>query len=722
MSFAQHLIINEIAPTGTADFANNDWIEIYVAIGGDYTGYTIYEGNTLVSSFSVVAFNPVAGDYIVVHEEAGVSESDATGKGANGYWDIYGAKDFTGTDMIISVRDTVGTIWIDAVGYSNKDGDAAGTFAVIYDTFQIAGMWAEGPATFIDTVNDAEVQAALVTVPGAGSSRGRDNVSADTNLSADWVTQTTPSPGAVNITGSAGGSASIGDMLVSEICVEGSSSYFSSNDWVELYVVNSGNYSGCLIYEADTVVKTFPPNFNPVAGDYIVIHEETGTDETDASGDTNSNGYWDFYGGGDYTATDNIVSVRSPSGNWVDAMGFSNQDGDMTVTNGTAYNNMVSTNMWTNGPDTLIDGVNDADVQTCLADYSDGGSNKSIVRLSTGTDTNSNIDWAVTSILTPGTSSAVTSTSTSGRISAKITEIAPGISKGDFVEIFVTAASADAGGCKLYEGTTLIKTFPSNMGALAKDTFIVLWACDNTSADETSADENGNGWIDLYSDETTAGLTNTDNNITLKNADGSIVDFMSFANSDTSYSGATAAYDAAVTAQQWSPVATSAAEYVAGSVGWSGSTSKSMYRLAESGAPGDTGAATDWTEGSTTIGYGDYGGALAVTIKSLEVFQSPFSPYNDGTYRQAKLSYYLGGASGDYQVTLQVFDVKGRSVRILLDHVDGGGGSSTVSWDGRDDNGNIVRTGIYIVHIESLNTTTGLAKRTSERVVVARKM
>lgn len=726
---AGDLLINEIAPNGTADFSDNDWVEIYVKVGGNYTGYTIYEANTLVSSFSAAGFNPftpAAGDYIVIHETGSWanSENDVTGKGANGYWDIWGGNDYTGTDNIISVRDAAGTTWVDAMGFSNRDNNA--TFAATaYNAFQTAGMWAEGPATLIDGTNDIEVEGALVTVPNADSSSGRNNISADTNLSADWTTQTTPSPGVVNTGGAVvggGGSASIGDMLISEICVEGSSSYFSSNDWVEIYVVNSGNFSGCLLYEGNSTVKTFPSAFNPVAGDYIVIHEEAGTDETDATG-KGANDYWDFYDCGDYTATDNIVSVRSPSGNWVDAMGFSDQDGDMTTTLGAAYDSMVSTNMWTDGPAAFVDTVNDALVQASLADYSAGGSNKSIVRLSTGTDTNTKSDWTVTSSLTPGTSSAITATSTSGRISAKITEVAPGISKGDFIEIFVTAASADVGGCKLYEDTTLIKTFPSNIGAIAKDIYIVLWASDNTSADETAADENGNGWIDLYSDETTSpGLTNTDRNITLKTAAGTIVDFMSFADDSATYSGSDTAYDAAVTAGQWSPGATSDAEYIAGSFGWSGSTSKSMYRIAENAVPKDTGRATDWTEGSTTIGYGDYGGIPTTTVKSLEIFQSPFSPYNDGTYRQAKFSYYLGGISGDYQVTLQVFDVMGRSVRILLDHVDGGGGSSTVSWDGRDDNGNVVRTGIYIVHIESLNKTTGSAKRTSQRVVVARKM
>ncbi|MDO8733605.1 MAG: T9SS type A sorting domain-containing protein [Elusimicrobiota bacterium] len=185
------LLINEAAPQGTASFGNNDWIEIYVRVGGDYTGYTIYEGNTLISSFSTVGFSPVAGDYIVIHEQAGVSESDATGKALNGgtsYWDIWGMGDLTATDGIISVRDPSGAIWIDAVGYSNKDGNIAAGFASSYDAFKSSGMWVEGPATFVDGTNDGTVQAALVTVPSSGFSIGRNN---------RWTGLTNPPPAGV---------------------------------------------------------------------------------------------------------------------------------------------------------------------------------------------------------------------------------------------------------------------------------------------------------------------------------------------------------------------------------------------------------------------------------------------------------------------------------------------------------------------------------------------
>jgi flagellar hook assembly protein FlgD len=96
-----------------------------------------------------------------------------------------------------------------------------------------------------------------------------------------------------------------------------------------------------------------------------------------------------------------------------------------------------------------------------------------------------------------------------------------------------------------------------------------------------------------------------------------------------------------------------------------------------------------------------------------------FSPYKDGKYNQAKISYNVPSGS---QITIRVFDITGREVRNLVDHIDGGGASATISWDGKDDDGNVVRTGIYIVNIESVNKTTGETRRSSKRAVVGRKM
>jgi hypothetical protein len=149
-----------------------------------------------------------------------------------------------------------------------------------------------------------------------------------------------------------------------------------------------------------------------------------------------------------------------------------------------------------------------------------------------------------------------------------------------------------------------------------------------------------------------------------------------------------------------------------------------MYRVALNGSPKDTNTKSDWLEGSPTPGTGEYGSAT-LTSQPLQIFDGVFSPYGDGTKNKAQISYFVP-ANTDKQVTIRVFDITGRAVRTLVDHSEISGGasgtSSTAGWDGKDDDGNIVRTGIYIVNIEAINKANGEVKRSSKRVVVGRKM
>ena len=318
-----------------------------------------------------------------------------------------------------------------------------------------------------------------------------------------------------------------------------------------------------------------------------------------------------------------------------------------------------------------------------------------------------------------------------GLIYGNITEIAPGIPNNDFLEIYTTAVSNNASGVEIYEGTTKIKTFSDDIGILQAGKFIMLWASkkNNPSGirgfdrDEIAIeDANGNGYLDLFSDESSPGFVNTDNNFTLKNADGTMVDFVSFADDNTTYSGSNTAYNDAVNVNpiQWAiPLVASDEYFIADSFLWSGSTSKSIYRKSENGQPRDTNTKYDWVEGFITPGYADFGGVQVVTDRILEIFQSPFSPYGDGLYSQAKISYYI---PVNYQVTIRVFDITGKKVRNLLDEMDSIGDSVTINWDGKDDDGNIVKIGVYLVHIEAVEKTTGKLKKSTKRVVVARKL
>jgi photosystem II stability/assembly factor-like uncharacterized protein len=70
------------------------------------------------------------------------------------------------------------------------------------------------------------------------------------------------------------------------------------------------------------------------------------------------------------------------------------------------------------------------------------------------------------------------------------------------------------------------------------------------------------------------------------------------------------------------------------------------------------------------------------------------NPFNPSTV----LDYELAAAS---DVRLRIYDVMGRSVRILEDGVRRAAGLHTVRWDGRDDRGRAVASGVYYYRIEA---------------------
>ncbi|HUW23279.1 MAG TPA: lamin tail domain-containing protein [bacterium] len=110
------------------------------------------------------------------------------------------------------------------------------------------------------------------------------------------------------------------------------------------------------------------------------------------------------------------------------------------------------------------------------------------------------------------------------------------------------------------------------------------------------------------------------------------------------------------------------------------------------------------------------------TTKTVEVTSSPFFPYNDISSRptEGKIKYNVPDGS---RITLRIFDVRGRLVRVLIDQEVDSDGEGSVTWDGTDDSGDtIVPIGIYICHIEALNENTGKVTKKTDTIVVGRKL
>lgn len=173
-----------------------------------------------------------------------------------------------------------------------------------------------------------------------------------------------------------------------------------SQDWIEFYVAESGDYNNYVVKERTTVIKVFPPSFNLSTGDFVVLHiNQVGTDETTNKG---TNGYWDLYSSDSgLTGTDNVITIENSSGNIVDAISFANNDGTWASTQQTAFNNALSGGQWTG----TIDGgavINEPE----SADWSEGAEGLSLGRDENSSDTDNTAqaknDWSLKSFQTRG--------------------------------------------------------------------------------------------------------------------------------------------------------------------------------------------------------------------------------------------------------------------------------------------------------------------------------
>ena len=68
------------------------------------------------------------------------------------------------------------------------------------------------------------------------------------------------------------GKANADGIIINEVA------FSESNDWIELKVVTTGDYSGYRIYEGATQIGTIPGTWATLSvGDFIVVHSEAGT-------------------------------------------------------------------------------------------------------------------------------------------------------------------------------------------------------------------------------------------------------------------------------------------------------------------------------------------------------------------------------------------------------------------------------------------------------------
>jgi hypothetical protein len=92
-------------------------------------------------------------------------------------------------------------------------------------------------------------------------------------------------------------------------------------------------------------------------------------------------------------------------------------------------------------------------------------------------------------------------------------------------------------------------------------------------------------------------------------------------------------------------------------------------------------------------------------VEGLEVqnFPNPFNP-------ETTIKYDL---FSDTQVNIQIFDIQGKRIRSLLDEYQTSGIQS-IRWDGKNDSGSPVPSGVYFLHVTAGSETV------SKRIVMTK--
>jgi hypothetical protein len=97
-------------------------------------------------------------------------------------------------------------------------------------------------------------------------------------------------------------------------------------------------------------------------------------------------------------------------------------------------------------------------------------------------------------------------------------------------------------------------------------------------------------------------------------------------------------------------------------------------------------------------------------VLDLEVSPATFTPNGDGINDQLQVSYILLRALQQVPVDLSLYDLSGRLVRKLQNN-GAINGPQLLVWDGRDDSGNTVPPGLYLLRL-SIDTDTGSEDQT----------
>lgn len=106
--------------------------------------------------------------------------------------------------------------------------------------------------------------------------------------------------------------------------------------------------------------------------------------------------------------------------------------------------------------------------------------------------------------------------------------------------------------------------------------------------------------------------------------------------------------------------------------------------------------------GGATPGYKNSTDELDIQKNQLFLSSKTFSPNGDNFEDYLEINYELDAP--DYIISVEIFDEKGRIIKKLA-HQNHAGTHGKITWDGKNETGQISRTGHYVLHAQIFNKT-----------------
>jgi len=225
---------------------------------------------------------------------------------------------------------------------------------------------------------------------------------------------------------------------------------------------------------------------------------------------------------------------------------------------------------------------------------------------------------------------------------------------------------------------------PTAMGDIPIYTNGLTWYWDEASS-------GSDGVINTY--YTKISLTSTDEQVVLKDGDGNIIDAVCWADdadlTSTEQEDVTNIYNA----NEWNNNT--------GASCIDSDTVSTNYSIGRDHLSTDSNSKGDWTVYSTpTPGTNNGDKTPPTNISGLGINNDPFlSDGSDLSRRDTSISFHLDRKS---EVTIRMYDGRGRTVKTLGDKIVLVRGNHTAKWDGKNNSGDSVPIGIYTVQVSAV--------------------